>query len=165
MRGVGKIKKMKEILIQDVHLENEIIRFEKFNLYQRDAIKSIRPLYFCPYFTEKAAREKGILYISQIVGILIFNSSNLDDNIEKIKSLTKNQEQSDNWIAGVKFNSVPEDRTYYFLDSPLKFSKPIYKADGKEESGKNWILKNITKNRCVSFLDLLRHIPNLIEKD
>jgi hypothetical protein len=53
--------------------------------------------------------------------------------------------------------------TYYFLDEPLKFKTALKKDGGiKKGRGKNWIAAHITPNRCVTFTDFIKHIPELV---
>ena len=53
--------------------------------------------------------------------------------------------------------------TYYFLDEPLTFKSALRKDPGREKGrGKDWIAAMIPPNRCVSFIDFIKHIPELM---
>lgn len=158
-----KMRELKEILIQDLRERVEIERFQNFGVYRRDQTFG-SPLYFAPYFTRGVADKEGIVNLSQIVGILTLKPKDIDSFRSDLDVFSTDMSQIKNWIDGVKYGNDSEDSiyTYYFLDPPLVFKSPLRKAVGNEKgTGKNWISKKIPKNRCVSFIDFIKHIPEL----
>lgn len=158
-----KMKQLKEILIQDVNTE-EINRFENFNVYGRNQTFGT-PLYFAPYYTRSTGKIEGISSLSKVLGILTLRPLDIDNFKSDLEGFSKNQEQVESWINGVKNGKdIPtETYTYYFLDNPLKFNKPLRKDGGIQKGrGKDWIAAQIPPNRCVSFIDFIKHIPELM---
>ena len=155
----------KEILIQDVSDINEVELFEKYNLYRRDKTPK-KPLYFAPYFTNNAVRETGINYLSKVLGVLTFRRLEFENIIDEIGTFTDDKIQKDNWIKGVQMESnftlAEDEQTFYFLDKPMTFMNPLVKDF---ENSKGWIGKRIPKNRIVSFIDFLKHIPELMNSE
>lgn len=157
-----KMKEIKEILIQDLKGE-EITRFEKYCIYRRD-VQYGAPLYFSPYYTRAKGINEGIGSLSKIIGIITARKSEIESYISDIEGFSEDAGQISRWIDGVKFgNDDPNSlHTYYFLDNPYFFKNPLKKAGGKNGgTGQNWIIKNISPNRCVTFLDFIKHIPEL----
>ncbi len=159
-----KMKYLNEILIQDLSDEIEIKRFLNHNLYRRDVTFGT-PLYFAPYFTQKSKKKAGISYISKVLGVLTFKSEDINLIKEDLKNFTEDEELIKKWISGVSINQVNEiKQTFYFLDKPYTFNKSIMKDKGKFKGvGKDWISSRITKNRTVSFIDFIKHIPELMD--
>ncbi|WP_084518959.1 PD-(D/E)XK nuclease family protein [Flavobacterium gelidilacus] len=158
-----KMKQLKEILIQDVNIE-EIDRFENFNVYGRNQTFGT-PLYFAPYFTRNTGKIEGISNLSKILGILTLRPLDIDNFKSDLEGFANNKEQVITWINGVKNGKdIPtETYTYYFLDNPLKFNRPLRKDGGIQKGrGKDWIAAQIPPNRCVSFIDFVKHIPELM---
>ena len=162
-----KMKEIKEILIQDLGDVVEIERFEKYNLYRRDKTFGT-PIYFAPYFTSKSNKTVGISHLAKVLGVLTFKPSEFENVREDLASFSNNQNQIEKWIAGIQLDSdfikKYEEHTYYFLDEPLTFKTPLVKDGGIEKGrGKNWIAGFIPKNRNVSFVDFIKHIPELMD--
>jgi len=157
------MRELKEILIQDLKDKTEIERFQNFGVYRRDQTFGT-PIYFAPYFTRGATQQEGISNLSKIVGILTLTPNDIDTFRSDLEAFSQNKTQVDNWIGGVKHGNDSKDATftYYFLDSPLVFKSPLRKSQGNEKgTGKGWISKFVPKNRCVSFIDFIKHIPEL----
>jgi hypothetical protein len=158
-----KMREIKEILIQDLKDKTEIERFQNFGVYRRDQTFGT-PIYFAPYFTRGAISQEGIINLSKIVGILTLTPSDIDTFRSDLEAFSDDTNQVNNWISGVKYGNDSNDNTYtyYFLDSPLVLKSPLRKSQGNEKgTGKGWISKFIPKNRCVSFIDFINHIPEL----
>jgi len=158
-----KMREIKEILIQDLKDQTEIERFQKFGIYRRDQTFGT-PIYFAPYFTRGATCQEGIMNISKILGILTLTPNDIETFRSDLESFSENPVQVDNWINGIKLgnNNDLSTYTYYFLDNPLQLKTPLRKEQGnKKGTGKGWISKFIPKNRCVSFIDFMKHIPEL----
>jgi len=161
-----KMKEVKEILIQDLKGE-EIARYENYCIYRRD-VQYGAPLYFSPYYTRVKGIKEGISSLSKILGIITMMKSEIDNYKSDIESFSEDNDQVKNWIEGVKFGEDDPNslHTYYFLDNPYIFKNPLKKAGGKNGgTGQNWIIKNISPNRCVTFLDFIKHIPELQSVD
>ena len=158
------MEEIREILIQDLSDTKEIELFEKYNLYRRNKTLG-QPLYFAPYFTADSNKPTGISHFSKVLSVLTFRRSEFETIIFELDSFSNDKFQKDNWIKGVQmesnFTPSEEEQTFYFLDKPIKFMIPLMK-DHKNSEG--WIARNIPKNRVVSFIDLLQHIPELIDK-
>jgi hypothetical protein len=157
-----KMKQLKEVLIQDLNL-SEIERFENFCVYRRNQTFGT-PIYFAPYFTRGNKRPEGISNLSKILGILTLKPSDIDNFVSDLENFKSNDNQVEKWIEGVKHGNDNADKvyTYYFLDSPLRFKNPLRKDGGIEPGrGKDWIAAHIPPNRCVSFIDFIKHIPEL----
>jgi hypothetical protein len=158
-----KMREIKEILIQDLKDKTEIERFQNFGVYRRDQTFGT-PIYFAPYFTRGATSQEGIINLSKIVGILTLTPNDIDTFRSDLEAFSDDTTQVNNWINGVKHGNDSNDNTftYYFLDSPLVLKSPLRKSQGNEKgTGKGWISKFIPKNRCVSFIDFINHIPEL----
>lgn len=158
-----KMREIKEILIQDLKDKTEIERFQNFGVYRRDQTFGT-PIYFAPYFTRGATSQEGITNLSKIVGILTLIPNDIDTFRSDLEAFTDDKNQVDNWINGVKHGNDVNNITftYYFLDRPLVLKSPLRKSQGNEKgTGKGWISKFIPKNRCVSFIDFINHIPEL----
>jgi len=158
-----KMREIKEILIQDLKDKTEIERFQNFGVYRRDQTFGT-PIYFAPYFTRGATSQEGITNLSKIVGILTLTPNDIDTFRSDLEAFTDDKNQVDNWINGVKHGNDVNNITftYYFLDRPLVLKSPLRKSQGNEKgTGKGWISKFIPKNRCVSFIDFINHIPEL----
>lgn len=158
-----KMREIKEILIQDLKDQTEISRFQNFGVYRRDQTFGT-PIYFAPYFTRGATTQEGIINLSKVLGILTLTPNDIEIFRSDLESFSGNVAQVDNWINGVKHGNDSKTTiyTYYFLDIPLQFKTPLRKEQGNEKgTGKGWISKFIPKNRCVSFIDFIKHIPEL----
>jgi len=156
------MKTVREILIQDLGRERAINRFKANNLYMRGETYG-NPLYFAPYFTRssKEPEREGISYLSKVLGVLTIIPSEITVFEDELKNFTDNPSLIDKWLAGVKADmDIREKRTYFFLDNPLRFKSPLLKVSMKDS--KNWIGGHIPKNRCVSFDEFIRHIPELM---
>lgn len=158
-----KMREIKEILIQDLKDPIEIQRFQNFGVYRRDQTFGT-PIYFAPYFTRGATNQEGIINLSKILGILTLTPNDIETFRSDLEAFSGNPNQVDNWIKGVKHGNDNKTSiyTYYFLDIPLQFKTPLRKDQGNEKgTGQGWISKFIPKNRCVSFIDFIKHIPEL----
>ncbi len=158
-----KMKNLKEILIQDVNVA-EITRFENYGVYRRGDVFGT-PIYFAPYFTRGTGKPEGITNLSKVLGILTLKAKDIDNFISDLENFKTNDNQVDKWIKGVKYDKNDANKlySYYFLDEPLKFKNALRKDGGiKKGRGKNWIAAQIPPNRCVSFTDFVRHIPELV---
>ena len=164
-----KMKELKEILIQGLGDDTEIKRFEKYGVYRRDLTFGA-PIYFAPYFNRNSGKMVGISNLSKILGILSFKSSEIENIRPDLESFTSDKSQIENWIKGIKLKGKFDKKskrdtiyTYYFLDDPLSFKNALVKDGGiKKGRGKNWIAANIPKNRCVTFAEFIKHIPELM---
>lgn len=159
-----KMRQLKEILIQDLNNKTEISRFNNFNVYRRYETFGT-PIYFAPYFNRGSGEIEGITKLSKILGILTFKPQDIENIKSDLDSFSSNQEIKDKWIAGIKWGADQQDftLTYYFLDDPLIFKSPLRKDGGIQPGrGKNWIAAKIPSNRCVSFIDFIKHIPELM---
>jgi len=158
-----KMKELKEILIQDLSDQTEIRRFKEFNIYRRDQTFGT-PIYFAPYFNRGSGETEGITKLSKILGILTFKPDDIENYRSDLESFSTDTETVNKWINGISLGNDEKDvvYTYYFLDEPLTFKSPLRKDGGREKGrGKNWIAAMIPPNRCVSFSDFLKHIPEL----
>lgn len=155
-----EVSYMREILIQDLGDSTELKRFTDFNVYRRDETY-VTPLYFAPHFTRYAANlPEGISCLSKVLGILTFNPTVLQDITGDLQSFTKNPILINKWYEGIRLGNQPDGmQTYFFLDNPLRLGTPLRKAHRRDSA--NWIGNSIPKNRCVSFIDFVEHIPEL----
>ncbi len=159
-----KMRELKEILIQDLNDKTEILRFKEFGIYRRDQTFGT-PIYFAPYFNRGSKETEGITKLSRILGILTFKTDDFENFRSDLESFTTNQDTVDKWIKGIQLGNNKKDitYTYYFLDEPLSFKTPLRKDGGREKGrGKDWIAAMIPPNRCVSFTDFIKHIPELM---
>lgn len=158
-----EMNEAKEILIQDLGDSTEIERYVQYNVYRRDMTFGT-PLYFAPYFTIGKYEIEGIPYLSRILGILTIEP---DENINlesELGHFTKDQKLINKWKEGIKLAPLKEKLTFYFLDEPYEFKNPLVKDKGKHKGvGKRWIALKIPKNRTVSFIDFIKHIPEIKE--
>ncbi len=161
MKGY-KMREQKEILVQDLSKENEMKRYREYNVYRRNVVFG-NPLYFSPYFTQKANQleGKGISFLSKILGILTLRPAeivNYEDDLKEFAGGKKNLVKK--WMNGVSIDKNSDKTyTYFFLDDPVKLNKPLLKDRGRETGrGKNWIAAMIPKNRCVSFDEFVKRI-------
>lgn len=158
-----KMKELKEILIQDLSDQTEIRRFKEFSIYRRDQTFGT-PIYFAPYFNRGSGEIEGITKLSKILGILTFKPIDIENYRSDLESFSSDPATVTKWINGISLGNDEQDviYTYYFLDEPLTFKSPLIKDGGREKGrGKNWIAAMIPPNRCVSFIDFLKHIPEL----
>jgi len=158
-----KMKYLKEILIQDLD-SSEIYRYETFDVYRRDETFGT-PIYFAPYFIKGTGKMVGITNLSKILGILTLKPNDILNLKSELESFANNPSQVERWIKGVQHgkDNQLEIYTYYFLDKPLKLKTALKKDSGiKKGRGKNWIAAHITPNRCVTFTDFIKHIPELV---
>lgn len=156
-----KMKTIKEVLIQDV-TSAEIARFEKFGVYRRNPMFGT-PIYFAPYYTRGSGKSEGISNLSKVLGILTLRASDIDNFLPDLHNFKTTDDQIDNWVKGVKQDQDGKLHTYFFLSTPFLFKTPLRKDGGiKKGRGKNWIAAKIPPNRCVSFLDLVSRIPELM---
>jgi len=160
-----KMRTLKEILIQNVQDGFEIKRFEVFGVYRREQTFGT-PIYFAPYFTRNSGKKEGISNLSKILGILTFKPIDAENFRSDIEAFSDDRIQVNNWIKGIRYGRDNKNNiyTYYFLDKPLKFDEPLRKDGGIEKGrGKNWIAGMIPPNRCVSFSEFIKHIPQLMK--
>lgn len=160
-----KMNQLKEILIQDLGDRSEIERFENYRVYRRNETFGT-PIYFSPYFTRNSGKQEGINTLSKILGILTLKPKDIDHFKSDLENFSKDREKVAKWIAGVNHGNDKSNNvyTYYFLDNPYQFTLPLRKDGGIEKGrGKNWIAGKIPQNRCVSFIDFIKHIPELKE--
>jgi hypothetical protein len=157
------MRDQKEILVQDLAYNNEIKRYRDFHVYRRNVISG-SPLYFSPYFTKKSQRVEGegLSYLSKILGIISFKPAEIDFLVDDIKQFAPEDDihnLAEKWISGVKMDNDDIERTYFFLDYPVKLMKPLLKADIKSgDTGKEWIALKIPSNRCVTFEEFIRRM-------
>lgn len=159
-----KMRELKEILIQGLGDKTEIERFNEYRVYRRDQTFGT-PIYFAPYFNHNSGQTVGITKLSKILGILTFKPVDVDNYSTDLDSFSEKSETVKKWKEGIKIgeNNKNTVYTYYFLDEPFTFKKPLKKDGGiKKGRGKNWIAANIPRNRCVSFIDFIKHIPELM---
>lgn len=159
-----KMREIKEILIQDISDKIEIKRFKSYNVYRRDQTFGT-PIYFAPYFNRGCGEVEGITNLSKILGILTLKPIDIESYRPDLESFSHDSEKINNWIKGMKTSNdnINTFYTYYFLDTPLKFKSPLVKDGGKKKGrGKNWIAAMIPPNRCVSFTEFIKHIPELL---
>lgn len=154
-----KMKTIREILVQDLGKTKAIDRFKRNNLYVRDETYG-NPLYFAPYFTRssKEPEGEGISYLSKVLGVLTITPGEITLFEDELKNFTDNPSLIDKWLVGVKADmDIREKRTYFFLDNPLRLKSPLLKVSMKDS--KKWIGGYIPKNRCVSFDEFIKHMP------
>jgi len=155
-----KMKQLKEILIQDVNT-SELHRHDNFGVYRRNETFGT-PLYFAPYCTRGAGHQEGISKLSKILGILTLKPSDILNFKSDLESFANQPEQVEKWIAGVQYGDDKTIHTYYFLDEPLTFKNALKKDRLKQMGwGKNWIASRIPQNRCVTFIEFIKHIPEM----
>ena len=152
----------REILIQDISIKNEIIKYLDYNIYSRDETYG-RPLYFAPYFTKKSNRSEGegISYLSAIIGILTLVPEEIDDLKDELELFTQDENLIEKWMKGINSEkNANTKKSYYFLYNPMTFKSPLLKVPRIES--KNWIGSMIPKNRCVTFEEFIKHIPEIM---
>ncbi len=162
-----KMKELKEILIQDLSDKTEIRRFNEHKIYRRGQTFGT-PIYFAPYFNRGSGQIEGITKLSKILGILTFKPDDIENFRSDLESFSDNKDVVDAWMKGICLGNDDKETiyTYYFLDEPLTFKNPLRKDGGREKGrGKNWIAAMIPPNRCVSFTDFIKHIPELMITD
>jgi len=160
-----KMRNLKEILIQDLSDKTEIRRFKEYGVYRREQTFGT-PIYFAPYFNRGSGEIEGISNLSRILGVLTFNPVDLENFHSDLESFSNDGSTVDKWVEGIILGKHKKRflYTYYFLDEPLKFNKPLMKDGGREKGrGKNWIAAMIPPNRCVTFYDFIKHIPELMK--
>ncbi|MFC2118993.1 PD-(D/E)XK nuclease family protein [Bacteroidota bacterium] len=160
-----KMREIKEILIQGLGNHTEIKRFKEFGIYRRGQTFGT-PIYFAPYFNRDSGETEGITKLSKIIGILTFKPDDIENFRSDLESFSDNPAIVNKWINGINLGNDHKDSiyTYYFLDEPFTFRNPLKKDGGiKKGRGKNWIAANIPRNRCVSFIEFIKHIPDLME--
>ena len=156
-----KVRHMKEILVQDLRDAREVSRFRQYNVYRRDE-SFITPIYFAPYFTRnnKANEQEGISCLSRVLGVLTFNPTQVQNVDDDLNSFTDNTTLIGKWKDGIRLgNNQNTLYTYFFLDDPVVFANPLLKSH--RQQSRNWIGSLIPKNRCVRFVDFVKHIPQL----
>jgi hypothetical protein len=161
-----KMRELKEILIQDLSDATEIRRFKEFCIYRRGQTFGT-PIYFAPYFNRGSEEIEGITKLSRILGILTFKPVDIENFRSDLESFTTNATTVDKWMKGIRLGNASKDftYTYYFLDEPLTFKTPLKKDGGRKKGrGKDWIAAMIPPNRCVSFTDFIKHIPELMQR-
>ncbi|APY06865.1 hypothetical protein BWZ20_00495 [Winogradskyella sp. J14-2] len=159
-----RMNEQKEVLIQDLSIEEELVRYKKHSIYRRDQTYGT-PLYFAPYFTRNANQEEGegIAYLSKILGVLTLVPNEIENFETDLLRFKKDPIVVKNWIDGVKYKSenISENLTYYFLEEPVRLNSNLMKDGGKEKGrGKNWIAAMIPKNRCVTFNEFVKRMNN-----
>ncbi|MBN1967765.1 MAG: hypothetical protein JXR48_07940 [Candidatus Delongbacteria bacterium] len=145
----------KEILVQDVGVDNEIDRF--FNgVYRRNKVNG-SPLYFAPYFTRNSKTEnEGILYISKILGIITTNDitwEKIVNSCNKFIDLYDNEceyknELLDKWKKGISIdidfhNSIESQKKNINEAIALKKAELEKNYSGKYVKSKNNLKKEI----------------------
>jgi len=159
-----KMRELKEILIQDLSDKTEIKRFNSYGVYRRDQTFGT-PIYFAPYFNRGSGQIEGITKLARILGIITTKPDDIDNFRSDLESFSTDTTIIDNWIKGIKLGNDSKETifTYYFLDTPFTFKSALRKDPGKEKGrGKDWIAAMIPPNRCVSFTDFIKHIPELM---
>lgn len=160
----------KEILIQNVGDEAEVKRFINFHVYRRGKTYG-RPLYFAPYFTRRRKNKEGegVIFISRILAVLTIKPKeyslirdellkSLENYEEYKKEKVKKENMVERWIEGVKTDSAKnKEKTYYFLDDPIKLNKPLMKAKSAKDSI-GWIRQSIPPNRRVTFAKFIERM-------
>lgn len=174
-----KMKNIKEILIQDLSNDVEMDRLFNYGIYKTRAVTGI-PLYFAPHFSKNAINkngitEDGVQELYDVLGVitgtpadvkantdLLENFAKLkfdnNDDIDEYEKKANIQKLKECWKDGIYLeNEINNNEyTYYFLGDALKLPKVLKKDTGIEKGrGKNWIAASISKNRCVSFKDLI----------
>ncbi len=171
VRSFERMDLIQEILVQDVRDPEEIERYFNHFLYKRDETSG-RPLYFCPYFTQKANGEaveenvsEGINFISRVLGMKTINpevsnnNPSLDTELQKFESESEtNIPLHDKWKAGLQ--DIENIRTVYFLDQPRKLPKSIIKREtkGSEFGSMN---SQISKNYSMGFERLFAYLEEV----
>lgn len=161
-----KMNNIKEILIQGLSNDEEEKRYNEYCIYRRNLTFG-SPLYFAPYFSKmKDKNNYGIKSLSKILGIITATESGICNYISEFEKFTEDKSLIEKWKKGIKIVNSKNDQTlytYYFLRKELEFKNPLVKDGGIQKGrGKNWIAANIPQNRCVSFSDFLKHIPELM---
>jgi len=157
-----RIIHMREILVQDLGNVTEVKRFRQYNVYRRDE-SFITPLYFAPYFTRnnKAKEPEGITSLSKVLGVLTLNPTKVQNVESDLRAFTKTEQLIQTWRQGIRLGNEDDNLyTYFFLDNPVSFARPLMKSHRRES--RNWIGSLIPKNRCVTFADFVQHIPELM---
>lgn len=156
-----KMRNQKEVLIQDISNPVEIDRYINCSVYRR-GVTFGSPLYFAPYFTRKAGMDEGvgICYLSKVLGVLTVHPEDLlSFEDELLVYSNNNNELVSRWLKGVTKSTTENAYTFYFLDEPVKLSKPLLKDGGnKKGRGKGWIAAMIPKNRCVTFEEFTKRM-------
>lgn len=140
----------KEVLVQDISDPTEINRYFENKVYRRPLVRGT-PLYFAPYFTQRAPKEykRGLRYISPILGVLTLGSNeNISEYSADLESFATDKDGLVSaWIDGVIDRKGQEQTlTYFFLDEPAELPISLMKNDDE-----GWISRNITRNRRLSF--------------
>ena len=161
-----KMNNIKEILIQGLSNDEEEKRYNDYCIYRRKLTFG-SPLYFAPYFSKmKYKNNYGIKSLSKILGIITATTSDIVNYVSEFEKFTDDKALIKKWKSGIKLNNTKKDQTlytYYFLRKEMDFKSPLIKDGGIEKGrGKNWIAANIPQNRCVSFSEFLKHIPELM---
>lgn len=161
-----KMNNIKEILIQGLSNDEEEKRYNDYCIYRRNLTFG-SPLYFAPYFSKmKYKNNYGIKSLSKILGIITATTSDIVNYVSEFEKFTDDKALIEKWKSGIKLNNTEKDQTlytYYFLRKEMDFKSPLIKDGGIEKGrGKNWIAANIPQNRCVSFSEFLKHIPELM---
>ncbi len=157
-----KMRDQKEILIQDLSVPEEIVRYKKFYVYKRD-ITFGSPLYFAPYFTRPSGEIEGISSISKVLGVLTINPIDIQSFKDELLIYANNEILLvEKWLKGVKKPDSKEKATFYFLASPVFLNNPLKKDGGREKGrGKGWIAGYIPKNRCVTFEEFIKRLASV----
>ncbi len=160
------VNNIKEILIQSLSNDIEEKRYNDYCIYRRDLTFG-SPLYFAPYFSKmKNKNDYGIKSLSKILGIITASEADIENFISEFDKFSDDQTLINKWKKGIKLNNNKDDQslyTYYFLRKEMEFKNPLIKDGGiKKGRGKNWIAANIPPNRCVTFSDFIKHIPELM---
>ena len=161
-----KMNNIKEILMQGLSNDEEEKRYNDYCIYRRKLTFG-SPLYFAPYFSKmKYKNNYGIKSLSKILGIITATTSDIVNYVSEFEKFTDDKALIKKWKSGIKLNNTKKDQTlytYYFLRKEMDFKSPLIKDGGIEKGrGKNWIAANIPQNRCVSFSEFLKHIPELM---
>ena len=152
LRKGYKLNNRKEILVQDLSIDSEIEKFEKYNLYRRQKIFG-SPLYFSPYYSKTTKNGEGIKTLSRICGIISAKPSEISSFIDDLNLFSDgNKDLVSKWLEGLKLDTDDTVYTYFFLEDPLILNTALLKETTKKKGqGKDWIAAMIPRNRCVSF--------------
>ncbi len=164
LRKGYKLNNRKEILVQDLSVDIEIEKFEKYNLYRRQKIFG-SPLYFSPYYSKTTKNGEGIKTLSRICGIISAKPNEISSFIDDLNLFSGgNKDLVNKWLTGLKLDTDDTVYTYFFLDDPLFLNTSLLKETTKKKGqGKDWIAAMIPRNRCVSFLEFMKRLNDKIE--
>ena len=156
-----KMREQKEILVQDLSDDIEIMRFKEYNIYRRPEVYGT-PLYFAPYFTRSAQQEEGegISYLSKILGIITLDPAEGYDEDDLREYANKDKKLLDKWKKGLTLKiekHKSKHYTFFFLADPVKLTKPLLK-DNIRNYKDGWIAATIPRNRCITFEEFVKRM-------